>query len=86
MTKSETRHKQWEIADSLFSSLQDGTVINGQVSEIIQLCGIRADGNAVGKYLQRAESMQHTPFRIQRTFKRETASHSRIYRITLKMN
>ncbi len=86
MTRSNIRHTQWEIADSLVSYLQNGPVLIGQVGEIIRLCGIQADGNAVGKFLQRAQSMQHSPFRIQRMFKRETAAHSRIYRIALKLN
>lgn len=84
MTKSETRHIQWEIADSLCSYLQEGTVLIGRAREIVQLCGIRADGNTVAKFLQRAESMQHSPFRIQRVFQTGSLNNGHIYRIKLK--
>jgi hypothetical protein len=85
MQKSEVRHQQWEIADSLSSALKNGKVLNGQVGEIIQLCDIQADGNAVGKFLQRAESMQQSPFRIFRSFNKKSSEHRRTYRIKLKV-
>jgi hypothetical protein len=85
MQKSEVRHQQWEISDSLSSALKKGKVLNGQVGEIIHLCDIQADGNAVGKFLQRAESMQQSPFMIFRSFNKNSSEHRRIYRIKLKV-
>ena len=85
MQKSEVRHQQWEIADSLSSALKNGKVLTGQVGEIIHLCDIRADGNAVGKFLQRAESMPQSPFRIFRSFNKKSSEHRRTYRIKLKV-
>jgi hypothetical protein len=85
MQKSEVRHQQWEIADSLFSALKNGKILTGQVSDIIRLCKIQADGNAVGKFLQRAESMPQSPFKIFRTFNKNTSGHRRTYRIKLKL-
>jgi hypothetical protein len=86
MQRSEVRHQQWEIADSLFSALKDGKVLNGKVSEIIHECDIHANGLAVGKFLQRAESMVQSPFRILRTYSKNSSDHGRIYRIKLKAN
>lgn len=86
MQKSEVRHQQWEIADSLSSALKSGKVLNGEVGDIIHLCDIHAGGNAVGKFLQRAESMPHSPFRILRSFNKKSSDHGRIYRIKLKLN
>jgi hypothetical protein len=85
MQKSEVRYQQWEIADSLFSALKNGKVLSGQVGDIIHLCDIQADGNAVGKFLQRAESMPKSPFRVLRSFNKDSSYHGRIYRIKLKM-
>jgi hypothetical protein len=84
MTKSETRHMQWEIADSLCSYLQSSTVLIGRAREIVQLCDIRTDGNTVAKFLQRAESMPHSPFRIQRVIGPGSSHHGHVYRIKLK--
>ena len=84
MQKSEVRHKQWEIADSLFSYLMTGSTLNGHVNEIIRVCGINADGYSVAKFLERAESMAHSPFLIKRTFGQETPPRGLIYRIKLK--
>ena len=84
MQKSEVRYQQWEIADSLSSALKNGKVLNGQVGDIIHLCDIQADGHAVGKFLQRAESMPKSPFRILRSFNKKSSDHGRIYRIKLK--
>ncbi len=84
MQRSDVRHKQWEIANSLFSYLKNGKVLSGQINEIIRICDVDADGYAVAKFLERAESMTHTPFMIQRTFG-HAESHRRLtYRITLK--
>ena len=85
MQTGEVRHQQWEIADSLSSALKKGKVLNGGVSEIIHQCDIQADGRAVGKFLQRAESMTQSPFRILRSFNKKSSDHGRIYRIKLKV-
>ena len=85
MNKSEVRHQQWEIGDSLISALKGGKVLNGQVSEIIRQCDIHAGGMAVGKFLQRAESMVQSPFRIIRSFNKNSSHPGRIYRIKLKV-
>lgn len=85
MQKSEVRHKQWEIGDSLFSALKKGKVLNGEVGNIIHLCDIQADGRAVGKFLQRAESMPQSPFRILRSFNTKSSDRGRIYCIKLKV-
>ena len=84
MQKSEVRHKQWEIADSLFSYLMTGSTLNGHVNEIIRVCGINADGYSVAKFLERAESMAHSPFMVQRTFDQKVTHRGLTYRIKLK--
>ncbi len=84
MQKSEVRHKQWEIADSLFSYLMTGSILFGQVNEIIKTCGIDADGYTVAKFLERAESMAHSPFLIQRTCEQNVPHRGLTYRIKLK--
>jgi len=86
MQKSEVRKRQWEIAESLFSSLQNGKVLTGRVSDIIRICDIAADGNTMGKFLQRAKSMPHMPFYIHRTFGRNSMDHTCMYQITLREN
>jgi len=84
MQKSEVRLKQWEIANSLFSYLRNGKVLSGKVNEIIEICDVQADGYTVAKFLERAESMGHSPFHVQRTFE-QNLSHRRLtYRIKLK--
>ncbi len=84
MEKSEIRKKQWEIGQSLFSSLKTGKVLTGRVGKIIRTCRIKADGRAVAKYLERAENM-HTPFKVNRTPGGKNDSHDGcIYRIRLK--
>jgi hypothetical protein len=85
MQKSEVRHQQWEIGDSLSSALKNGKVLNGKVCDIIHLCDIHAEGCAVGKFLQRAESMPQSPFLILRSFNKNSSDHGRIYRIKLKV-
>jgi len=84
MQKSDVRHKQWEIADSLFSYLQTGKVLSGKVNDVIRTCGIDADGYSVAKFLERAQSMAHSPFIIQRTLNRKLPYQGLSYRITLK--
>ncbi len=75
------RHKQWEIANSLFSYLKNGKVLFRHVREIIKICDVYADGYTVAKFLERAESMAHSPFLVQRTFE-QNVSHRRLtYRI-----
>ncbi len=84
MQKSEVRHKQWKIADSLFSYLMSGGILNGPVKEIITTCGIDADGYTLAKFLERYASMAHSPFLIQRTVIKTTLDHPLSYRIRLK--
>ena len=84
MHKSEVRHKQWEIADSLSSYLNTGSNLFGQVNEIITTCDINADGYTVAKFLERAQSMAHSPFLIQRTFEQNVPHRGLSYRIKLK--
>ncbi len=85
MQKSKVRHQQWEIGDSLSFALKNGKVLHGEVGDIIHQCDIHAGGNAVGKFLQRAESMPQSPFRILRSFNKKSADHVRVYRIKLKV-
>jgi len=84
MQRSEVRHKQWEIANSLFSYLENGKLLSGQVNEIIKICDVHADGITVAKFLKRAESMAHSPFSVQRTFEQNVSQRRLIYRIKLK--
>ena len=84
MQKSEVRHKQWEIADSLFSYLSSGRVLCGHVNEIISTCKIDADGYTVAKFLERAQSMAHSPFLVQRTSSQKLPYTGLFYRIKLK--
>jgi hypothetical protein len=84
MQKSEVRHKQWEIADSLFSYLTTGRVLSGQVNEIISACKMDADGYTVAKFLERAQSMAHSPFLVQRTSSQKLPYTGLFYRIKLK--
>jgi len=85
MQKSEIRHKQWEIGDSLFSNLKTGKVLVGQVNEIIKTCDINADGYTVAKFLERAQSMAHSPFRIKRSFDKKLPHRCLTYQVTLKV-
>jgi hypothetical protein len=80
MEKS-VRKKQWEISELLLSCLKKGTVLNGQVGVIIERCGSRTTGQAMAKYLERAETMQKNRFRVNR---KRSAGQGCIYRITLK--
>jgi hypothetical protein len=81
MEKSEIRRVQWEIGESLLSSLKKGKVLAGPVGAIIRTGNIRADGLVVAKFLERAENMPHSPFRVARERSR---FHGCMYRITLK--
>ncbi len=80
----EIRHKQWDIADAISSSLRSRKVLVGRVDEIIRICGIQANGHAVGKFLQRAESMPNSPFIIRRIFEKTSPGQGILYRISLK--
>jgi hypothetical protein len=84
MQKSEIRHKQWKIADSLFSYLKTGSVLCGQVNDIIRTCEIDADGYTVAKFLERSQSMAHSPFFVQRTSDHRLPYSGLVYRIKLK--
>jgi hypothetical protein len=84
MQKSEVRHKQWEIADSLFSYLKTRRVLCGQVNDIIRTCEIDADGYSVAKFLERTQSMAHSPFLVQRTSSHSLPYTGLMYRIKLK--
>jgi hypothetical protein len=82
MEKSEIRKKQWEIGQSLLSSLHKGKVLDGKVGTIIRICGLRvADGGIVAKFLERAENMPHTPFKVSR---KKSSYNGCMYHITLK--
>jgi hypothetical protein len=82
MEKSEIRKKQWEIGQSLLSSLRKGKVLNGRVGTIIRICGLTvADGGTVAKFLERAENMPHTPFKVSR---KKSTYNGCMYHITLK--
>jgi hypothetical protein len=81
MDKSEVRKKQWEISESLFSCLRKGMVLTGEVGDIIECCGSKTTGNAMAKYLERAQTMRNNPFRVNR---KRSALHGCMYRITLK--
>jgi hypothetical protein len=84
LQKHKLRKQQWEIGESLVSCLQNGKVLTGNVSEIIASGGIRANGHSVGKFLQRAESMQRTPFQVQRTHISDLSIPRCVYRFKLR--
>lgn len=84
MQNNDLRHKQWEISDSLFSYLMTGGILTGRVNEIIRTCGINADGYSVAKFLERSESMSHSPFLIQRSTDPALPCSGLVYRIRLK--
>jgi hypothetical protein len=82
MEKSEIRKKQWEIGQSLLSSLRKGKVLKGKVGTIIRICGLKVvDGGSVAKFLERAENMPHTPFKVSR---KKSTFDGCMYHITLK--
>jgi hypothetical protein len=80
----EIRHKQWNIADAITTSLRSKKILVGRVDEIIRICGIQANGHEVGKFLQRAESMPHSPFTIRRSVEKSSPGLGIVYRISLK--
>ena len=84
LLKHEVRKQQWEISESLFSCLQKGKILTGNVNEIIRLGRIDATGNSVGKFLQRAESMHSTPFQVRRTHSVGLSGPRCVYRISLR--
>jgi hypothetical protein len=84
MQKGEVRRKQWEIGDSIFSYLAAGGTLFGGVHDIIRACDIDADGYTVAKFLERAESMGHSPLLIQRSSDQNIPCRGLTYRIRLK--
>lgn len=80
MDKS-VRIEQRENRELLLSCLRNGTVLAGQIGVIIERCGSHSTGQAMAKYLQRAETMQKNPFRVNRT---RSHGHGCMYKITLK--
>lgn len=80
MDKS-VRNQQREDSELLLSSLNHGTVLTGQVGVIIERIGSHSTGQAMAKYLQRAENMQRNPFRVNR---KRSAGHGCMYTIKLK--
>lgn len=81
MEKSEIRRVQWEIRESLLSSLKKGNVLTGQVGTIIRICHLRFDGVVVAKFLERAKNMPHLPFTVVRE---RSGLHGCTYRINIK--
>jgi hypothetical protein len=84
LQKHEVRKQQWEIGESLFCYLQNGKALKGNVTDIITLASIHATGNSVGKFLQRAESMQRTPFQVKRTHISDLSVPRCVYQIKLR--
>jgi hypothetical protein len=84
MVRSEVRRKQWEMAGSIFSYLESGRTLTGGVHDIIRACDIDATGYAVAKFLERAESMGHSPFLIERSLDPGIPKRGLTYRIRLK--
>lgn len=80
MDKS-VRNQQREDYELLLSSLRNGTVLTGRVGVIIERCGSRSTGQAMAKFLQRAENMQRNPFKVNR---KRSAGHGCTYIIRLK--
>ena len=83
MEKSEIRRVQWEIRESLLSSLKNGNVLAGQVGTIIRICHLRFDGVVVAKFLERAKNTPHLPFTVVRERSRLNGC---TYRINIKKN
>jgi hypothetical protein len=81
MEKSEIRRVQWEISESLLSSLKKGTVLTGHVGVIIRKSNLRVDGVVVAKFLERAKNMPHLPFTVMLEKSRFQGC---TYRITIK--
>jgi hypothetical protein len=51
---------------------------------IIRVCGTSTDGYTMAKFLERGESMAHSPFLVNRTFGQKIPPRGLIYRIKLK--
>ena len=81
MEKSEIRRIQWEIRESLLSSLKKGTVLTGHVGIIIRKSNLRVDGVVVAKFLERAKNMPHLPFTV---VLEKSRFHGCTYRIKIK--
>ncbi len=81
MEKSEIRRVQWEISESLLSSLKKGNKLTGQVGTIIRTCNIRFGGVVVAKFLERAKNMPYLPFTVVRE---RSMCHGCTYRIEMK--
>jgi hypothetical protein len=84
MQKHDVRKQQWEIGESLTSYLRNGKVLTGNVNETIKLGGIHATSHSVGKFLQRAESMQSIAFQVRRTHISNLTGPRCMYRIKLR--
>ncbi len=84
LLKHEVRRQQWEIGELLAASLKNGKVLTGNIHEIIAISGIHANCRTVAKYLQRAETMQSIPFRVQRTHRSDVSFPRCVYRIRLR--
>lgn len=81
MEKSEIRRIQWEISESLHSSLQKRNILTGKVGTIIRVCNLRFDGVVVAKFLERAKNMPYLPFKVVRE---KSRFHGCSYRIEIK--
>jgi hypothetical protein len=81
MEKSEIRRVQWEICESLLSSLKNGNVLTGQVGTIIRICHLRFDGVVIAKFLERAKNMPYLPFTVVR---KRSGLHDCTCRINIK--
>ncbi|MCU0629796.1 MAG: hypothetical protein MUF37_01410 [Methanoregulaceae archaeon] len=81
MEKSEIRRIQWEISESLFSSLKKGNKLTGNVGTIIRICNLRFGGVVVAKFLERAKNMPYLPFTVVRE---RSSFHGCTYRIEIK--
>ena len=81
MGKFEIRRVQWEIRESLLSSLQKGNVLTGGIGTISRICDIRVDGVVFAKFLERAKNMPHLPFTV---VCEKSRFHGCTYRIKIK--
>jgi len=81
MGKFEIRRVQWEIRESLLSSLNEGNELTGDIGTIIRICDIRVDGVVVAKFLERAKNMPHLPFTV---LCEKSSFHGCTYRIEIK--
>jgi hypothetical protein len=81
MEKSEIRRVQWEISESLYSSLKKGNRLTGTVGTIIRISNLRFGGVVVAKFLERAKNMPYLPFTVVRE---RSGFHGCTYRIQIK--